>query len=727
MPEKFRIESLEIEGFRGFNERKELRFDKPFVILHGDNGHGKSSTLGAIEWCLFGDFVSVKSLESRTKDELINSINAAGTAKVRLVLSNGDGRYEIVREKKVGKRKANFIVKAPSGEYKMPVSEKLIQQIFGLNLEDFQRTVFLHQESVRGLLTDDPSKRDEAMDRLFGLEKLRDVIESIPISSIKKELSGLDNEKSRLQERMKGALLEIEKKIKSLEEDAKELSLRKDDISFKNASQISKEIISNLKSVGKEYSLEIPQIAQPQNNTTLKVLTKNAKSVINKCRKSMPETTELDSLNSQRSDLVDIQSRYKGQIASYRKLKTSLASISSKYGAPSRIDNSIVSVTKKIQDLERQRKQTGVKSRILQDAAEYFASSTEKICPICSQKIDRGNVMSQIKRHIRKHGEKIIESIKRKIDASERQIKDLKQAKADVKDLQAQLKKVEKGVSSVMAEINKSLGKPKVAQSKLPKLLSSEIAKIDGKIRRIQNSIRGREKQFQKIENKIDRVKTIHEILAEEGRRDEIDKLFSAERNQINILKKEITSLKSFQNDLEFIMRTVADYQINLAKNMIGRSSRDIQRFCTKLCGHPYFSALEIKVDPKETKGQIKNTYSIKALNPSENKETFVSTRFSVGQMNCVALSIYLALSRILPHKLGFLILDDPSQSLDVNHQHALVELLKTVNHNHQIIVSTHDEQFKKLVTSQLKPRGGKHLYNYVSWSKRGPEIRASK
>src|SRR3546814_6610827 len=71
--------------------------------------------------------------------------------------------------------------------------------------------------------------------------------------------------------------------------------------------------------------------------------------------------------------------------------------------------------------------------------------------------------------------------------------------------------------------------------------------------------------------------------IAEEGRRDEIDKLFSTEKNQINILKKEITSLKSFQNDLEFIMWTVADYQINLAKNMIGKSSRDIQRFCTKL------------------------------------------------------------------------------------------------------------------------------------------------
>lgn len=722
MSEKFRIDSLEIEGFRGINEQRDFRFDKPFVTLYGDNGHGKSSTLGAIEWCLFGDFVSVKSLESRTKDELINSINPAGSAKVKLILSAGDGKYEFFREKKLGTRKVNFLIKTPNDEYKMPQSEKLVRQMLGLNLEDFQRTVFLHQESVRGLLTDDSSKRDEAMDRLLGLEKPRDIIESIPISSIKKELTSLDSDKSRLQERMKGALLEIEKKIKSLQEDAKEVSLRKDDITFKNAADISKGIISNLKAVGKEYGLEIPQIPQPQNVSGLKGLAKNAKSVINKCRKSMPEMAEMDMLNRQRTGLAKLQTRYKEKAASYKKIKTELTSKIRKFGNLDKIVDSMESIKNEVKKLEIQRKQTGVKARILQDAVEYFDTSTEKICPVCGQRIDRGNVVSQIKRHIKKHGAKIVESITRRIDAYELQMKDLKQAKEDIKGLQGQLKTSQNELSSAIAEMYKSMGKPKVSESKLPRLLAGEIAKIDGRIRRIQKSIRGRERQFQNIERKIEQVKIIHETLNEEDRRNEIDKIFSAERNQINILKREITSLKSFQNDLVFIMQTVANYQVNLAKNMINKSSKNIKQFCTKLCGHPYFSTLEIKVEPKETKGQIKNTYAIKAFNPSDRKETLVSTRFSVGQMNCVALSIYLALSRILSHKLGFLILDDPSQNLDVNHQHALVELLKTVNHNNQIIVSTHDEQFKKLMTSKLNPRGGKYVYNYVSWSKRGPE-----
>jgi len=60
---------------------------------------GKSSTLGAIEWCLFGDFVSVQCLETRTKDELINDINPKGVARVRLTLKKGKYVYEFIREK----------------------------------------------------------------------------------------------------------------------------------------------------------------------------------------------------------------------------------------------------------------------------------------------------------------------------------------------------------------------------------------------------------------------------------------------------------------------------------------------------------------------------------------------------------------------------------------------------------------------------------------------------
>ena len=74
MASKFKIENLEIEGFRGINASIELKdFNVALNFIFGDNGAGKSSVLGAIEWCLFGELAHQKFTETKTQDELLNA------------------------------------------------------------------------------------------------------------------------------------------------------------------------------------------------------------------------------------------------------------------------------------------------------------------------------------------------------------------------------------------------------------------------------------------------------------------------------------------------------------------------------------------------------------------------------------------------------------------------------------------------------------------------------
>src|SRR5262245_45992701 len=46
---------LALRGFRGFRDLQEFVFDRQVTELFGDNRSGKSSTLNAIEWALFGN------------------------------------------------------------------------------------------------------------------------------------------------------------------------------------------------------------------------------------------------------------------------------------------------------------------------------------------------------------------------------------------------------------------------------------------------------------------------------------------------------------------------------------------------------------------------------------------------------------------------------------------------------------------------------------------------
>ena len=54
MAKGFLVQSVAIEGFKGFTKRKEIDFDGRHAFLLGQNGNGKSSIIEAVRWGLFG-------------------------------------------------------------------------------------------------------------------------------------------------------------------------------------------------------------------------------------------------------------------------------------------------------------------------------------------------------------------------------------------------------------------------------------------------------------------------------------------------------------------------------------------------------------------------------------------------------------------------------------------------------------------------------------------------
>ncbi len=53
-PTKYRLNTLTVESFGGFTEPQLVKISQKHTFVFGPNGHGKSSVLEAIRWCLFG-------------------------------------------------------------------------------------------------------------------------------------------------------------------------------------------------------------------------------------------------------------------------------------------------------------------------------------------------------------------------------------------------------------------------------------------------------------------------------------------------------------------------------------------------------------------------------------------------------------------------------------------------------------------------------------------------
>ena len=137
------INSLVIEGLRGFNNAQTIEFDGSHTLISGKMGTGKSSTVCAIEWALFGDIAHIKCSESRTQAEFVNANKIDQKARVTLRLKSNDGEYIIQREKHAKKRESYLTFFTPAGEFEGDAAANAIYSIFG-TFEDFHRSIFLH-------------------------------------------------------------------------------------------------------------------------------------------------------------------------------------------------------------------------------------------------------------------------------------------------------------------------------------------------------------------------------------------------------------------------------------------------------------------------------------------------------------------------------------------------------------------------------------------------------
>lgn len=727
MIQKFFIQSIEIEGFRGVNEKKSFNFDKPLVFLFGNNGVGKSSILGAIEWCLFGDVAYIRYMESRTKDELINSFNLDGQCKVKIVLKYNNEIYSLMREKELGTRDSSLLLKTPNGEFADDEAQAKSFTLFNLSFDDFYRAVYLHQESIRGLLTDDPKERDEAMDRLFGLERMRDIIESVPLRDIKGTIEELQTKKEKIEEKTKGAIIQCESDLKRLEQEAEELNLSKDKQNFDYAKKLAVELITELNIIAKQHNLDLTQISEPEEIKDLNSIALKIKSSLNECRKKVVEVSEFSKLTKKKTELDNLSERLEENKEETEGQETGLKRIIKEYGKT----EEIVSKNKKLEEdiikLDEKRKNTNVKFRLVEDAIECLDSTTDELCPVCSSKIDRDRLLKKLKSEIENAQQKEIKQIDTSIkklneekNKNEDVLEDLEKISKKMIDLNKLKKKILDGISELLEQ--------KYSDEKDMTLkMEKEFEKIDSEIKKSQKIYEKREEEFQKIEEEIEKLKTIYKVIKKRDEFKEIKVISPEEDKEFGNLKAGIDNLELFKKQLNEIIESMTNIQIDLATEMIEKSAETIKRLYSVLCNHPYYDNLQINVKSRNAKGYIKNSYTLKAFNSSENKETMVSTRFSTGQMNCVALTVYLSLSKVLPHKLGFLILDDPSQNLDLQHKEALCKVLTEIKEDCQVIIATQDDELQKILSSKTSEGNDKLVYSFESWDKRkGPKISES-
>jgi DNA repair protein SbcC/Rad50 len=700
--QKLRLSSLRAEGFRGICETLEIDFSPQTTVLSAPNGSGKTSVLGAIEWTLFGE-LKYQPKENTTNDELVNIRHRLQTATVTVELESGDGIVSVTRSKRAGKRAANVIVRLADGtEYDGTEAQSVLFRLLGLTFEDFYRAVYLHQESIRGLLTDEPSLRNEALDRLFGLDKLRDMLMALSKSTkpVRDALNELDKEQGRAVAKLTGAVGEVVKQRQRALDEAKKKGLAEADLSFEEVVSLASQVIEKLMAIAEKVNALIKSLLGPEDLDGVDGFARKTTEVIKVIRQTATDAAaatnasrEVIGVGEAVADLLRLSEADAGHDKDLASLETSVGDLNA-------LEDRKVAADQSVQQYQEALEKLGVAERIVQDTLVYIqASVDENKCPACGQDIERQELVKRLERRLNGHIQSELEESRKAQSAQQRLIRELHTAIEKRNQLRGDRKR--NGVQLAQSRsAARELLAVDVADDQLLGALDARKDELFKQTATIDMERNQREAEIETIQSSMERLKDITRFLKLDADYQKASSQLGTSDENSSIANQQIESLSQLETGIKAIADIVNIEASTRARDALEGAREGIAALYKELCNHPYFDDISISVESQLVSGIERNNYFIRTHSSLDNRQTLASSRLSTAQINCVALSVYLALASQLEHNLGFVILDDPSQNLDTEHKKALVDILTRLAPQIQVLVGTQDSELDELMGS---------------------------
>ena len=684
-----------------------MDFGRAATVLSAWNGRGKSTLLGSIEWALFGE-LRFQPPENRTRDELVSLFHPGGRATVELRLGS-DGQEVIVhRERVVGRMLSDLAVTTDKGTtLEAEDASNYLFRFLGLSFDDFYRAAFLHQDSIRGLLTEEQRDRDEALDRLFGVETIRNILTAIPLRPVTSALEEVEDQERKLMDKLSGAGEAVEVLRKRALQEAEDAGFDESDLTFSHGQEEAQRLSATLREVSEKYGgepLGDLSVGVPED---LERVARRTRAVTKEIRLSVGKSSPLDAaigrlaqLKKWRSDIEGAQTGLDGDHAKLTKHEED-------HGKPDKWRKETGTLEEKIRLAEQALHVLDVHGRVIADAIAYLeAVPAAKECPVCGDPKEAQKLGKLLRTKIAKDQ---AETIIRLND----EIADAKQRNSDLSAFQEERSAIEEALTARKEELEgyldetwNGLGR-KGPQEKVLEIVKAEQLKVEGSLEKLRDANVRREEELQSLDDGADKIRILQRFLKAEADFQRVrEKASVTDEGGSRALEEDKRKLQNLREEVEGIIKALSGLAAGRAQDALTKSGNDISRTYARLCNHPYFDGLKIEVSQKQVQGVDRNTYRIIAYSSKDGKRTFASSRLSTAQMNCVALSAYLSLAKVLSHHLGFMMMDDPSQNLDSEHKKALAAVIKELLPSVQVVIGTHDAEFDEFLRNELGKSG---------------------
>jgi DNA repair exonuclease SbcCD ATPase subunit len=212
--------------------------------------------------------------------------------------------------------------------------------------------------------------------------------------------------------------------------------------------------------------------------------------------------------------------------------------------------------------------------------------------------------------------------------------------------------------------------------------------------------------------------------VSETARRRQLESAAVPLREAVTRQRAEIQSYERTGASATRILEALRDAGTDIVSQHVDRIGPVLDRIFSRIDPHPAFRAVKLSATFSNRKGRLSASVHDRAVNKQSEQLKAV---LSSSQANALAVSVFLSLNLCtgeLPFEVA--ILDDPLQSLDDVNLLGLVDVLRRVRQTRQLIVSTHEPRFARLLERKLRPvteQQRTRLIEFQSWSRQGPNV----
>ena len=709
-----RLVSLEIGCFRGWHGPVRFELDCPITAVVADNGRGKSSTLNALEWCLYGDAVIGKGssgIEERQGWEIRPRDGGERPTEVRATFAAGEAAIAVTRrENPTGKKseRSRLEVCLPDGS--KLADDAATSELRALGMPDwdtFRIAHCFHQEAARRRILDG-NDRSALLAAMLGLDedlRVRELLESqrpgAMVAAVDDLLRKLESHIESVAQRPLRELVDARTRLTAR-------GLAATDLHAGAAEAVRVRMVGRACDLAAKLGLavELPDASDAE------AVAAWADRWPELARRSAPALQPLDSLRTDLGRLKSATSQAEQETQTWQTKKDALEKSIREGGDDGARQSALAEVREDLRKAENALAAANVRASVLANAAEAIARADQpERCPVCDSHI------SGLARHVADELARLsdteINALRATVEASRVAVKEKESAVRDLESRAMAVRDADNRRRGALDEAARLAGEdvanahdPLAAARKRIEAMGAQISRLDALA-----SVRDRE--LTAHAGDVALLRDFESWMKAVQRADwqvEVESL--AEWKD---LERAIDEVAGFASDLEALAEIARELQIERSEARSHEVNRALGRYFARITRDS--SRGGVRVDTRTTRGKVEYRLLGDDGEP-------IMPLLNQAALNALSLAVLFAQAEEQSRRGGFacVVLDDPVQSLDEERQVGLADALEELSRVCPVLIAVVPGPFTARLHSHVDVK--RRFVTLAPWDKtRGASI----